>query len=70
MDAVKVMKQQLEVHMLILQHNLIPLHIHPEVQLIILQHHHLKILVTIMDCHGYAVVVVVIIIVIIMDAVK
>jgi hypothetical protein len=69
MDAVKVMKQQLEVHMLILQHNLIPLHIHPEVQLIILQHHH-QILVTIMDCHGYAVVVVVIIIVIIMDAVK
>ena len=59
-DAVKVIKQQLEVHLRILQNNLIPLQIHPEVQHIILQYHHLQIIVTFLYGHGHALVVVVI----------
>ena len=70
MDAVAVIQQQLIVHLLILQHKLILLKIHPEVQLIILLHHHLKILVSIMDGHGLALVFVATPTTIIMDAVQ
>jgi hypothetical protein len=70
MDAVKVIKVQLAIHIRTLQHKLIALQILLEIQFTFLQHHQLQIFVTIMDGHGLALEVVVIQTIIIMDAVK
>ena len=70
MDAVKVIKVQLAIHIRTLQHKLIALQILLEIQFTFLQHHQLQIFVTIMDGHGLALEVVVIQTIIIMDAAK